>query len=214
MDLAMMLSADKREEASSPPYVAAPPTSDQPSHPHKRARTDAPVTPLPSQQTAQPRDSPTAAASSPPPPASSPYSELRKAVHNALESRAPALTTADKVALALEVLRARQLELDLAQARSNIEALVNNSGTAPRTLRAVIPSTAVKGLPVGTPVDIERARFLLTPTTNDPQALFLTLELQSFGGASQPQQQQQVHHTLPNGNHNETQSQTLDTPSQ
>lgn len=213
----MMLSADKREEASSPPYVAAPPPSDHSSHPHKRARTDTPVTPLPSQKSVQPPppDAPTAAASSSSPsPAPSPYSELQKAVHNALESRAPALTTADKVALALEVLRARQLELDLAQARSNIEALVNNSGTAPRTLRAVIPSTAVKGLPVGTPVDVERARFLLTPTTNDPQALFLTLELQTFGAAASHSQQQQQQQPLPNGNHNQTQSRPIDKPSQ
>ncbi|CAN8070902.1 unnamed protein product [Agarophyton chilense] len=185
MDLAMMLSAEKRDESNPPPYVD-PPTSDptQLPLPHKRARLDATTNPLPSHKPQTPSREPVIpSASSPVPPASSPYSELQKAVHNALESRTPALTTADKVALALEVLRARQLELDLAQARSNIEALVSNSGATPRTLRAVIPSTAVKGLPVGTPVDIERARFLLTPTTNDPQALYLTLELQGFGGS-------------------------------
>lgn len=111
----------------------------------------------------------------------SPYINLQRAVHAALESKAPALTTSDKVALALEVLRARQLELDLAQARNNIEALVTKSGSAPRTLRSVIPSSTVKGLPIGTPIEINAGKFLLSPTTNDPQALFLTLELQNFG---------------------------------
>lgn len=111
----------------------------------------------------------------------SPYTDLQRAVHTALESKAPALTTSDKVALALEVLRARQLELDLAQARNNIEALVTKSGSAPRTLRSVIPASTVKGLPIGTPIEITAGKFLLSPTTNDPQALFLTLELQNFG---------------------------------
>jgi hypothetical protein len=116
----------------------------------------------------------------------SPYADLQRAVHAALESRTPALTTSDKVALALEVLRARQLELDLAQARNNIEALVSKSGSAPRTLRAVIPASTVRGLPVGTPVEITAGKFLLSPTTNDPQALFLTLELQAFGPTPSP----------------------------
>lgn len=111
-----------------------------------------------------------------------PYSDLQKAVHSALESQQN-LTTSDKVALALEVLRARQLELDLAQARNNIEALVTKSGSGPRTLRAIVPASTVKGLPVGTPVTIEKGRVMLSPTTNDPQALFLTLELQRFGEA-------------------------------
>lgn len=110
-----------------------------------------------------------------------PYADLQRAVHNALENKTAALTTSDKVALALEVLRARQLELDLAQARNNIEALVTKTGSAPRTLRAVIPASSVKGLPVGTPVEIGKGKLLLSPTANDPQALFLTLELQSFG---------------------------------
>jgi hypothetical protein len=118
--------------------------------------------------------------------AKSPYADLQHAVHAALESRTPALTTSDKVALALEVLRARQLELDLAQARNNIEALVSKSGSAPRTLRAVIPASTVRGLPVGTPVEITAGKFLLSPTTNDPQALFLTLELQAFGPPPSP----------------------------
>lgn len=122
------------------------------------------------------------AASGRPEIASSPYVDLQQSVHAALESKdGPGLTTSDKVALALEVLRARQLELDLAQARNNIEALVAKKGSAPRTLRSVIPASTVKGLPVGTPVDISAGKFLLSPTTNDPQALFLTLELQHFG---------------------------------
>lgn len=122
------------------------------------------------------------AASGRPEIASSPYVDLQQSVHAALESKdGPGLTTSDKVALALEVLRARQLELDLAQARNNIEALVTKKGSAPRTLRSVIPASTVKGLPVGTPVDISAGKFLLSPTTNDPQALFLTLELQHFG---------------------------------
>lgn len=117
--------------------------------------------------------------------AASPYTDLQRSVHRALESKdGHALTTSDKVALALEVLRARQLELDLAQARNNIEALVTKTGSAPRTLRSVIPASTVKGLPVGTPVEISAGKFLLSPTTNDPQALFLTLELQHFGKSS------------------------------
>lgn len=137
------------------------------------------------------------AASGRPEIASSPYIDLQQSVHAALESKdGPGLTTSDKVALALEVLRARQLELDLAQARNNIEALVTKKGSAPRTLRSVIPATTVKGLPVGTPVDISAGKFLLSPTTNDPQALFLTLELQHFGDPSissgKPQDAQNV----------------------
>lgn len=183
----MMLTADKREEV--PPV---PDTSDERSHPTppKRARVDSPdatSTPSafnsPDDAAAAPQPDVIAAASSaarcdmqqP-----SPYTYLQHAVHNALENKAT-LTTSDKVALALEVLRARQLELDLAQARNNIEALVTKTGSAPRTLRSVIPASSVKGLPVSTPVEISRGKFLLSPTTNDPQALFLTLELQSFG---------------------------------
>ncbi|KAI0562769.1 hypothetical protein FGB62_54g119 [Gracilaria domingensis] len=202
-----MLSAEKRDDTNPPPY-GGPATSESAPLPHKRPRLDANTSPLPSQKLQTPRETVMPSASSPIPPASSPYSELQKAVHNALESRTPALTTADKVALALEVLRARQLELDLAQARSNIEALVSNSGSAPRTLRAVIPSTAVKGLPVGTPVEIERARFLLTPTTNDPQALYLTLELQGFGGSQNDQAQHGVARTTTD----DAQSQLLEKP--
>lgn len=172
MDLAMVLSGDKRDDST-------PPDS-------KRPRPD---------PTAEPQDTVIAAASSavcrdtqPLPTTQTPYADLQKAVHNALESRTNALSTSDKVVLALEVLRARQLELDLAQARTNIEALVTNSGSAPRTLRAVIPSSTVRGLPVGTPVDITKGRFLLSPTTNDPQALFLTLELQNFGSKIRTEQ--------------------------
>jgi hypothetical protein len=120
----------------------------------------------------------------------SPYTDLQRSVHAALESKeGPSLTTSDKVALALEVLRARQLELDLAQARNNIEALVTKTGSAPRTVRSIVPASCVKGLPVGAPIDIQRGKFLLSPTTNDPQALFLTLELQHFG---QPQASSEV----------------------
>lgn len=127
--------------------------------------------------------------------ASSPYTDLQQSVHAALESKdGPGLTTSDKVALALEVLRARQLELDLAQARNNIEALVTKTGSAPRTLRSVIPASTVKGLPVGTPVEISAGKFLLSPTTNDPQALFLTLELQHFG---EPQRSRETPHDIP-----------------
>lgn len=149
----MMLSGEKRDDSPPSPKRARP----EPRPAHASSSAHAPAAP------------PT------------PYSDLQRAVHNALENKTAALSTADKVALALEVLRARQLELDLAQARSNIEALVTRSGSAPRTLRAVIPASTVKGLPVGTPVDIAAGKFLLSPTTNDPQALFLTLELQSFG---------------------------------
>lgn len=133
----------------------------------------------------------------------SPYADLQRAVHAALESRTPALTTGDKVALALEVLRARQLELDLAQARNNIEAIVTKTGSAPRTLRSVIPTSTVRGLPIGTPIEITSGKFLLSPTTNDPQALFLTLELQSFGqsnptsASGQPVATRQANHANP-----------------
>lgn len=110
------------------------------------------------------------------------YTNLQKSVRTALGSQnGYSLTTSDKVALALEVLRARQLELDLAKARTNIEALVTNRGSAPRTLRSVVAASAVKGLPVGTPIEITTGKFLISPTANDPNALFLTLELQHFG---------------------------------
>lgn len=108
------------------------------------------------------------------------YAELQRAVQGALESESR-LSTSDKVALALEVLRARQLELDLAQTKNNIEYLVSSQSMAPRSLRAVIPSSTVKGLPVGATIEIRNGRFTLSPTTNDPNALFLTLELQSYG---------------------------------
>lgn len=187
MDLSMMLSGEKRDE---PPTVPPPP----PDPPAKRSRAD-PAHPNASSTSSapEPPDNVIAAASSAlrpapnphqpdaPTPAASPYSDLQRAVHNALENKSAALTTSDKVALALEVLRARQLELDLAQARNNIEALVTKTGSAPRTLRAVIPASTVKGMPVGTPIEISSGKFLLSPTTNDPQALFLTLELQNFG---------------------------------
>lgn len=195
----MMLSGEKRDDPSS----AGPTSADAGSVP-KRARVELqptgppPQPPQPKphaagpsvQVAAQKPDGVIAAASSAArrdaAAAASPYSDLQRAVHNALESKTAALTTSDKVALALEVLRARQLELDLAQARNNIEALVTKTGSAPRTLRAVIPASTVKGLPVGTPIDVSTGKFLLSPTTDDPTALFLTLELQSFG----PQRQQ------------------------
>lgn len=117
--------------------------------------------------------------------AESPYTDLQKSVQTALESKENVLTTSDKVALALEVLRARQLELDLAQARKNIEALVSREGSAPKTLRSVIPASMIKGLPVGAPIDITKGKFLLAPTPNDPEAFFLTLDLQGFGNGAQ-----------------------------
>lgn len=165
-----MLSGEKRDGPSSdsptPKRARSEPSSSTPRH--QVVATSTPPQPQPH-------------SSSNDPPQQSPYSDLQKAVHNALENKTHALSTSEKVALALEVLRARQLELDLAQARNNIEALVSKTGSAPRTLRAVIPASTVKGLPVGTPIDIAMGKFLLSPTTNDPQALFLTLELQSFG---------------------------------
>lgn len=196
----MMLSAEKRDDTA----AQAPAPSDSGSVP-KRARVElqpqqAP-SPEPSMQkpdvagpsehvAAQKSDGVIAAASSAArrdaAAAASPYSDLQRAVHNALESKTNALTTSDKVALALEVLRARQLELDLAQARNNIEALVTKTGSAPRTVRAVIPASTVKGLPVGTPIDISNGKLLLSPCSNDPRALFLTLDLQSFGPPTQP----------------------------
>lgn len=166
----MMLSGEKRDG----------PSSDSPTP--KRARSD-PSSSTPRHQvvatSTPPQPQPPSSSNNPP--QQNPYSDLQRAVHSALENKTHALSTSEKVALALEVLRARQLELDLAQARSNIEALVSKTGSAPRTLRAVIPASTVKGLPVGTPIDIATGKFLLSPTTNDPQALFLTLELQSFG---------------------------------
>mmetsp|Transcript_164 Transcript_164/g.505 ORF Transcript_164/g.505 Transcript_164/m.505 type:complete len:177 (+) Transcript_164:117-647(+) len=110
----------------------------------------------------------------------SPYVELQKAVKEALESESR-LSTSDKVALALEVLRARQLELDLAQTRTNIESLVSSQSMTPRSLRAVVPADKVTGLPVGSPIEIRTGKFTLSPSNNDPAALFLTLELQNYG---------------------------------
>lgn len=109
------------------------------------------------------------------------YQELRDIVQEALKGGNKELTTSDKVALALEVLRARQLELDLAQARENIESLVTKDGQAPKILRSVLPASAIKGLPVGTPVDITKGRLLLESTPNDPEAYFMTLELLGYG---------------------------------
>lgn len=168
MDLAMVLS-DKRDD---PPDMPSDPIE----HDNKRQRLDD-AGPAPKDSA----DVIAAASSATRRDPQTPYTDLQKAVHNALENKEAALTMSDKVALALEVLRARQLELDLAQARNNIEALITKTGSAPRSLRAVIPASTVKGLPVGTPVEIGRGKFLLSPTTDDPQALFLTLELQSFG---------------------------------
>lgn len=112
------------------------------------------------------------------------YTKLQTSVRTALDSQnGHSLATSDKVALALEVLRARQLELDMSQARTNIVDLVTNRGSAPRTLRSVVAASAVKGLPVGTPIEITAGKFLISPTASDPDALFLTLELQHFGKA-------------------------------
>lgn len=192
-----MLSADKREDTIAPAAAPAAPTVSEGSV-HKRARVERHHPSLSPDRSCVHADPPPASVqhdappNTPPPvhapPAArgpdhavGPYFDLQQAVHNALEGKTATLTTSDKVALALEVLRARQLELDLAQARNNIEALVTKASTTPRTLRAVIPASTVKGLPVGFPIDISNGKFLLSPTTNDPQALFLTLELQSFG---------------------------------
>mmetsp|Transcript_8660 Transcript_8660/g.21563 ORF Transcript_8660/g.21563 Transcript_8660/m.21563 type:complete len:144 (-) Transcript_8660:89-520(-) len=112
-----------------------------------------------------------------------PYAGLQSSVQAALDSRA--LEQADKVALALEVLRARQLELDLCQARKNIDVIVSKSGPTPRSLRAVVPASTVKGLPVGVPVEVHKGRITLTPTSNDPSALFITIDLQEYGPRNQ-----------------------------
>lgn len=197
-----MLSSDQPAAASGSPEPASPPRAPSPpravvsasdtaaalslaagppspSPPSKRARTDGGPDGDDEVIAAATVASASAAAAAA---ADSPYTELQRSVHAALDSKdGPALTTSDKVALALEVLRARQLELDIAQARDNIEALVTKRGSGPRTLRSVIPASTVKGLPVGTPLEITAGKFILSPTTNDPRALFLTLELQSFG---------------------------------
>lgn len=186
----MMLSGDKREDTIAPAPVSEGPvpkrarvelrhSSLSPDRP--RVHADPPPTSVQLDARKTPPPVPVSSAPRPDGPAVGPYFDLQQAVHNALEGKTATLTTSDKVALALEVLRARQLELDLAQARNNIEALVTKASTTPRTLRAVIPASTVKGLPVGFPIDISNGKFLLSPTHNDPQALFLTLDLQSFG---------------------------------
>mmetsp|Transcript_8998 Transcript_8998/g.19076 ORF Transcript_8998/g.19076 Transcript_8998/m.19076 type:complete len:178 (+) Transcript_8998:150-683(+) len=108
------------------------------------------------------------------------YEELQTKVQRLLETE-DWMSSADKVALALEVLRARQLELDLQQARSNIDSLITRAASSPRTLRAVIPSSAVRGMPVNVPIDLTRARLQLRPTANDPSAMFLSIEIFAFG---------------------------------
>jgi len=108
------------------------------------------------------------------------YEELQAKVQHLLGTE-DWMTSADKVALALEVLRARQLELDLQQARSNIDSLITRAASSPRTLRAVIPSSAVRGMPVNVPIDLTKARLQLRPTANDPSAMFLSIEIFAFG---------------------------------
>mmetsp|Transcript_7578 Transcript_7578/g.13728 ORF Transcript_7578/g.13728 Transcript_7578/m.13728 type:complete len:287 (+) Transcript_7578:46-906(+) len=106
------------------------------------------------------------------------YAEIQQKVNESLNEES--LTASDKLALSMEILRARQLELDLLQARSNIEALVTKATATARTLRAVIPSVAVHGLPLNTPIELSHATMTLR-SANDPSATFLSLELHSYG---------------------------------
>lgn len=108
-----------------------------------------------------------------------PYGELQRALHQALDSNAAGLTTTDKLELALAVLRARQLEADLVRARDSIKSIVARASPAPVTLHARVPAAASAGLPVGVALDAS-ARLLLTPTAGDPAALLLMLEVHAF----------------------------------
>lgn len=118
------------------------------------------------------------------------YVRLRAAVHAALAAEPPALTPAAKMALALELLRARQLELDLAHARSTMHALVATPQTShqqqtppppppssPRQqcVRAVVPAAAVVDLPLAVPVLVPNATLLIEPVEADSETVVLTV---------------------------------------
>lgn len=86
-----------------------------------------------------------------------------------------------KICLTMEVLRARQLEIELEKTRRSIQAMVSR-GKHPeaRTIKAAVASNAVKDLPVGTLVEIRRGMFSLEPAGSDSNAMLMTLVVEDF----------------------------------
>mmetsp|Transcript_148 Transcript_148/g.450 ORF Transcript_148/g.450 Transcript_148/m.450 type:complete len:172 (+) Transcript_148:221-736(+) len=102
------------------------------------------------------------------------YSELQRKVQRALEAPDETLGTSGKINLTLEILRARQLELELERSRQSIQAIVSRGrDSGPRTIKAAVASSAVKDLPVGSFIDIQHAMLRLEPASAESDDVLL-----------------------------------------
>lgn len=116
------------------------------------------------------------------------YDRLKKLIQEALEDP-DRLSSPERVALALEVLRTRQLEGELNKTRENIASMLKRGkvrkdggeeSKKSRLLRCVMPASSAEGIPLGIPMRIQKARLVLNPTAQDPSAVFLCFHVMDY----------------------------------